>query len=106
MSTTGAPTHTAITAAAIARRADDQASFGSDVHAIPPSTASEGNTNTKWRMPLYIAGRARTVTASGVSANSTTHARAARRLRARPPLHAPIVAATSPTMASARKIAG
>ena len=48
--------------------------------ARPPSTASGGNTNTKCRMPLYIAGRNATVTATGNSAASAISRKTARRL--------------------------
>ena len=40
--------------------------------ASPPSTANGGSTNTKWRMPLYMAGRAATVTRIGSAAASTS----------------------------------
>ena len=46
--------------------------------ASPPATASGGSTNTKCRMPLYIAGRAITVTAIGRSAASAMQSRIAR----------------------------
>ena len=47
--------------------------------ARPPSTASGGVKNTKWRMPLYMAGRVATVTRTGSEAASTTAKSAARR---------------------------
>src|SRR5436305_3380069 len=54
--------------------------FAIHAPASPPATASGGNTNTKWRMPLYIAGRATTVVAIGRRAASAT-ARAIARSR-------------------------
>ena len=52
---------------------------------IPPSTASGGNTNTKCRMPLYIAGRNAIVVASGNSAASAIRRKTARRLQGAAP---------------------
>src|SRR5580700_6135918 len=40
------------------------------VAASPPSTANGGNTNTKWRMPLYMAGRVAMVIRIGSDAAS------------------------------------
>ena len=47
--------------AASAGRPSCRSALEQPAPASPPSTASGGSTNTKWRMPLYIAGRAITV---------------------------------------------
>ncbi len=75
--------------------------------ARPPSTASGGSTNTKCRMPLYIAGRSATVTASGSNGGERDQragprAGSPRRRAATPRSSAP----RAPPKPSARKISG
>ena len=79
-----APTNNTSAPATSAARPSGSSRRAIQAPASPPSTANGGSTKTKWRMPLYIAGRAAMVMRMGSVAASTT-ARSAARCPAEPP---------------------
>ena len=100
------PAASTASASSGAKRKNRDAARVIQAPARPPSTASGGSTNTKCRMPLYMAGRSATVTASGSKAASPTTNRTARRFAATSRRDAAIKAPAAPPKPSTRKISG